>query len=366
MSGSASTEPVTAVVGGGGPAAAPMTGAERMLAACRGEAVDTTPVWFMRQAGGSLPRYLALRERHSVESIARTPDLCAEVSLMPVEAYGVDGAVLFADIMLPLAAMGIELELTSAGPVIAAPIRSAADVSRLHPIEPESELAFILEAIAMVRGALSGRAAVIGIVGAPFTLACYLIEGGPSRDQLVAKAFMYREPAAWHDLMTRLTEVLAACAGAQVRAGAQVVQVFDSWAGALGPVEYARFVAPYSSVVLAAIRGAPSVHFAAHSAGLLEALADAGGDVIGVDAGQSIARARERLGPGRPVQGNLDPARLQGGWAAVEDGTRRVLAEIGGAPGHVFNLGHAAPRGTDPGILRELAEFVHEYGKAAG
>jgi uroporphyrinogen decarboxylase len=285
---------------------------------------------------------------------------------MPVEAYGVDGAVMFADIMLPLAAMGIELELTSAGPVIAAPIRSAADVSRLHPIDPAVDIAFILEAIATVRRELSGRAAVIGIVGAPFTLACYLIEGGPSRDQLVAKAFMYREPAAWHDLMTRLSAVLAAYAGAQVEAGAQVVQVFDSWAGAMGPVEYALLAAPYSKAVLQAIRGAPSIHFAAHSAGILEALADAGGDVIGVDAGQSLARARERLGPGRAVQGNLDPARLNGGWAAVEDGTRRVLGEIGGAPGHVFNLGHAAPRGTDPGILRELAAFVHDHGSTAG
>ena len=229
-----------------------MTGAERLLAACRREAVDATPVWFMRQAGGSLPGYLAMRERLSVEGIAADPDRCAEVSVMPVEAYGVDGA----DIMLPLAAMGVSLTLTPAGPVVEAPIRSAADVDRLRPLDPDADLPSILGAIRLVRAALAGRAATIGITGAPYTLASYLIEGGPSRDQARARAFMYRETAAWARLMHRLATAMAAYATAQVRAGAQVIQVFDSWAGALGPDAYRLGAAPYSRHVLDAIERA--------------------------------------------------------------------------------------------------------------
>lgn len=341
------------------PAAGPMTGEERLLAAARRQPVDATPVWFMRQAGGSLPGYLALRERHSVEEIARTPELCAAVSLMPVDELGVDGAVMFADIMLPAAAMGMRLELTAAGPVVEAPIRSAADVTRLRPIDPGRDLAFTLDAIRTVRGALAGRAAVIGIAGGPFTLACYLVEGGPSRDQALARAFMLREPRAFADLMDRLADGLAAFVRAQVEAGAQLVQVFDSWAGTLGPADYARFAGPWAARVLAAAGDAPTVHFAAAGAGILEQLAEAGGDVIGIDGRQSLAHAWGRLGPGRAVQGNLDPARLAAGWPAIEEGARAVLAEAAGRPGHVFNLGHAAPRETAPALLRDLAAFVH-------
>lgn len=336
-----------------------MTGADRLVAACRGEPVDATPVWFMRQAGGSLPGYLALRASRSVEEIARTPELCAEVSLMPVEAYGVDGAVMFADILLPLAAMGVELQLTQAGPVIADPIRSPADVRRLARLDPD-DVRFIFEAIGIVRRALGGRAAVIGIVGGAFTLACYLIEGGPSRDQLRARSFMHREPAAWTELMTLLAGSLADYGRAQVTAGAEVIQMFDSWAGVLGPAGYEANAAPYSASVMAAIPSVPSIHFVAGSAGILDQVAAAGGDVISIDAGQSLARARARLGAGRPVQGNLDPSRLLAGWPVVEAGAREVLGEAGSAPGHVFNLGHAAPRETDPAIFRELVSYVHD------
>ena len=339
---------------------APMTGQDRLLAAARRQAVDATPIWFMRQAGGSLPRYLTLRERYSVEGIARTPELCAEVSLMPVEAYGVDGAVMFADIMLPVAAMGVDLELTSAGPVIASPVRSAADIERLRPLDPEADLGFILEAIGIVRSALADRAALIGIAGGPFTLACYLIEGGPSRDQALAKAFMYREPAAWTALMDRLTDALCVYVAAQIRAGAQLIQVFDSWAGTLGPADYVRFAQPYAARVLAAGREVPTIHFGVGTAGILDQLAVAGGEVIGIDARQSLSEAWARVGPDRAIQGNLEPARLLAGWTAVEEGTRAVLAEVAGRPGHIFNLGHAAPRETDPGLLRELVSFVHE------
>lgn len=336
-----------------------MIGAERLLAACRRGPVDATPVWFMRQAGGSLPRYLAIRERHSVEEIARTPELSAEVSLMPVDEYGVDGAIMYADIMLPLAPMGVGFTLTTMGPAIASPIRSGADVDRLRPLDAEMDLSFVLDAIRLVRHDLDGRAAVIGIVGAPFTLACYLIEGGPSRDQVVAKAFMYREPEAWSRLMRLLTSALADFARAQVRAGIDVLQVFDSWAGALGPGDYFDRVAFHTSQVLAAAEAVPTIHFVAGSAGILEQVADAGGDVIGIDGGQSLAEAWGRLGRQHAVQGNLDPARLLAGWPAVEAGARAVLAQAGARPGHIFNLGHAAPRETDPGVLRDLVSYVH-------
>jgi len=337
-----------------------MIGQDRLLAAARRQAVDATPIWFMRQAGGSLPRYLTLRERYSVEEIARTPDLCAEVSVMPVEAYGVDGAVMFADIMLPVAAMGMDLELTSAGPIIASPIRSAADIARLRQLDPETDLGPMLEAIRNVRRELAGRAALIGIAGGPFTLACYLIEGGPSRDQARAKAFMYREPAAWAALMDRLTDALCVYVVAQIRAGAQLIQVFDSWVGTLGAADYVRFAQPYTARVLAAAREVPTIHFGVGTAAILEQLAAAGGDVIGIDSRQSLRQAWARVGPDRGIQGNLEPARLLAGWPVVEEGTRAVLAEVDGRPGHIFNLGHAAPRETDPGLLRDLVAFVHE------
>ena len=337
-----------------------MIGQDRLLAAARRQAVDATPIWFMRQAGGSLPRYLTLRERYSVEEIARTPDLCAEVSVMPVEAYGVDGAVMFADIMLPVAAMGMDLELTSAGPIIASPIRSAADIARLRQLDPETDLGPMLEAIRNVRRELAGRAALIGIAGGPFTLACYLIEGGPSRDQARAKAFMYREPAAWAALMDRLTDALCVYVVAQIRAGAQLIQVFDSWVGTLGAADYVRFAQLYTARVLAAGREVPTIHFGVGTAAILEQLAAAGGDVIGIDSRQSLRQAWARVGPDRGIQGNLEPARLLAGWPVVEEGTRAVLAEVDGRPGHIFNLGHAAPRETDPGLLRDLVAFVHE------
>lgn len=340
-----------------------MIGQDRLLAAARRQAVDATPIWFMRQAGGSLPRYLTLRERYSVEEIARTPDLCAEVSVMPVEAYGVDGAVMFADIMLPVAAMGVDLELTNAGPIIASPIRSAADVARLRQLDPETDLGPMLEAIRHVRRELDGRAALIGIAGGPFTLACYLIEGGPSRDQALAKAFMYREPAAWATLMDRLTDALCEYVVAQIRAGAQLIQVFDSWVGTLGAADYVRFAQPYTARVLAAGREVPTIHFGVGTAAILEQLAAAGGDVIGIDSRQSLRQAWARVGPDRGIQGNLEPTRLLAGWPVVEEGTRAVLAEVDGRPGHIFNLGHAAPRETDPGLLRDLVAFVHEISR---
>ena len=338
-----------------------MTGAERLLAACRREPVDATPVWFMRQSGGSIPAYLALRERHSVIDIARTPALCAEVTAGAAEALGTDGAVLFADILLPVEAMGVLLELTAAGPVIDRPIRTADDVARLRAVDVGTDLGFVAEAIRLVRSSLDDRAAVIGICGGPFTLAAYLIEGGPSRDHLATKRVAFGALDLWSALLDRLTDVSVDYVRAQAAAGAQVIQVFDSWAGSLGPADYDRLVAPWTARILDAIRstGVPAIHFAASGAALLERLA-AGVDVVSVDHGQSLADARRRLGPSLAVQGNLDPARLVAGRSALVAGVEAVLADAGGALGHVFNVGHAVPRETDPAVLRDVVSLVHE------
>jgi uroporphyrinogen decarboxylase len=337
-----------------------MTGRERFLAACAGQPVDATPVWCMRQAGGQLPSYLALRERHSVIEIAKTPALCAEVSTTAATTLGTDGAVLFADVMLPAEAMGVELELTAEGPLIDRPVRETRDLARLRAVDVATDLGFVLESIGRVRAELGDRAAVIGVAGGPFTLAAYLVEGGPSRDQLTARRLMHGEPELWADLLDRITDVTVAYVRAQVLAGADAVQVFDSWAGTLGPDDYDRNVAPWSRRILAAIAdaGAPAIHFAAASSALLERLAD-GATVVGVDSGQSLTVARDRLGT-TPVQGNLDPARLGTGWGATTAGIDAVLAANAGRDGHIFNSGHAIPRDTAPSLLRDVVNAVHE------
>jgi len=340
---------------------APMTGEQRFLAAARREPVDATPVWFMRQAGRCLADYRALRERYDIMTLAKTPELCAQVTLMPIEAFGVDAAVMFADIMLPLEPMGVELEIQpDVGPIIHNPVRSAVDVDRLRLFEPADGVGFVLDAITLVRSELSNDRAVIGFSGAPFTLACYLIEGRPSREYAIAKAFMYREPAAWHELMTKLSEVIVRYLRAQAAAGAQVLQLFDSWVGALAPADYERYVQPHVAAIFAAFADVPTIHFGASSAGLLEHLATAGGDVISIDAHQSLDVAWARVGHDRGVQGNLDATRVLAGWQATEDGARDVLRRARGRPGHIFNLGHGVLPESDPDILRRLVDFVHE------
>jgi uroporphyrinogen decarboxylase len=336
-----------------------MTGAERLIAACLGRPVDATPVWFMRQAGGRLPAYLALRERHSVIEIAKTPALCAETTLAAVDALGVDGAVLFADIMLLVEAMGVEVELTSAGPVVGAPVRTTDDINRLRSVDPERDLGFVLEAIRLVRAELAGRAAVVGILGGPFTLAAYLIEGAPSRDQLGARVLMHARPADWHVLLARLADASVAYARAQVAAGADVVQLFDTWAASLTPAEYDEFVAPYSRRILAAV-DVPTIHYVARSGALLPHIAATRPTVIGLDSRRSLADARAVLGPAVAVQGNLDPALVLAGWRQTAAGADAVITGNAGLPGHVFNLGESAPRDADPARLRDLAAYVHD------
>jgi uroporphyrinogen decarboxylase len=333
---------------------------DRFLRACRLEPVDATPIWFMRQAGRSFAAYRRMRERYGILELAKSPDLCAEVTLMPVRELGVDAAVLFADIMLPLEPMGVQLRIEpEVGPIIERPIRSAADIEALRPFDP-SGISFTLDAIRIVRGELSGSAGVIGFSGAPFTLACYLIEGRPSRDFATAKAFMYREPDAWHALMRRLSTMVAVYLQAQLAAGADVVQLFDSWVGGLGPADYAEYVQPHVASIFDALGDVPTIHFGTGTGSLLEAMAAAGGRVIGLDHRVSVADAWRRLGDGRGVQGNLDAARVVAGWDAAREGARRVLAEAGGRPGHVFNLGHGVLPQTDTDVLRRLVDLVHE------
>ncbi len=333
---------------------------DRLLRACRREPVDATPVWFMRQAGRSFSAYRRLRERYGILELAKTPELCAEVTLMPVRELGVDAAVLFADIMLPLEPMGVGVRIEpEVGPIIDRPIRSAADVARLRTFEA-AEVWFTLDAIRLVRRELDGAAGVIGFSGAPFTLACYLVEGRPSRDFAIAKAFMYREPAAWHLLMERLSAMVVAYLLAQVEAGADVVQLFDSWVGGLGPADYREFAQPQVRRIFRALRDVPTIHFGTGTAALLDLLAEAGGDVIGLDHRVSLADAWRRIGHDRGVQGNLDAARLLAGWDATRAGAQAVLDEAGGRPGHVFNLGHGVLPETDTDLLRRLVDLVHE------
>lgn len=337
-----------------------MTGAERLLAACRSRPVDATPVWFMRQSGGSLPAYRALRERHSVMAIARTPALAAEVALEAQRALGTDGAVLFADIMLPVSAMGLALDLTPAGPIIERPIRSAADIDRLRDVDIAADLGFVLESVRQVRAGVDDAAAVIGLAGGPFTVAAYCVEGGPSRDQLTARRFAIAEPAAWSRLMDRITDVTCAYVTAQVGAGAQVIQLFDSWAGVLAPTDYEAWAAPWSRRILRAVRatGTPTIHFVAWGANLLETLAlDA--DVVSIDAAQPFGAARDRLGL-TAAQGNLDPARISADIATRRAALAGLLEANAGRLGHIVNTGHAVPADTPTTRLAELVAMVHE------
>jgi uroporphyrinogen decarboxylase len=333
---------------------------DRLVRACRREAVDATPVWFMRQAGRSFAAYRKLRERYGILELAKRPELCAEVTLMPVRELGVDGAVLFADIMLPLEPMGVELRIEpEVGPIIDRPIRSPADVAALGAFRPE-EVAFTLEAIRLVRRELAGKAGVIGFSGAPFTLACYLIEGRPSRDFATAKAFMYREPAAWHELMGTLSAMVVTYLRAQIEAGADVVQVFDSWVGGLGPADYRTFVQPHVRRIFEELDDAPTIHFGTGTAALLELMAEAGGDVIGLDHRVVLADGWRRVGLDRGVQGNLDAARLLAGWRPTRTGAIDVLRSAAGRRGHIFNLGHGVLPQTDTDLLRRLVDLVHE------
>jgi uroporphyrinogen decarboxylase len=327
--------------------------------ACRREALERTPVWFMRQAGRSLPEYRELRKHHDLFSVCRQPELCAEVTLQPVRAHGVDAAVMFADIMLPVIGMGVGVELVeNVGPVIADPVRTTADVDRLQVPDPDDAVPFILEAVRLVRAELPADKAVIGFAGGPFTVAGYLIEGKPTREFVQTKACMYGRPEVWHRLMDKLADTFSAYLQAKVDAGADVIQLFDSWVGTLNADDYGEFVAPYSARVLASV-DVPTIHFGTGTTHLLPAMAAAGGDVIGLDWRIPIDRGWETVGPDRGVQGNLDPALLLGPFERVAGAANRILDLAGGRRGHIFNLGHGVLPDTDPADLARLVELVH-------
>ena len=324
------------------------------------------PVWFMRQAGRSLPEYRALRARAGMFEIVRQPDLAAEVTLQPVRRLGVDAAILFSDIVVPLAALGVGVELREGtGPVVAEPFRGPADLRRLRPLEPEADIPYVLDTVRLLVKELD--VPLIGFAGAPFTVASYLVEGGPSKSHARTKALMRTDPANWAALLDALADVALASLRAQIEAGAEAVQLFDSWAGALAPEDYRRSVLPASRRVFAGLAdlGVPRIHFGVGTGELLDLLAAAGADVVGVDWRVPLDLARERLGPDVAVQGNLDPTVCLSPWEVVGAEVDEVLRRNAGRPGHIFNLGHGVLPDSDPGTLRRIVDHVHESTSAA-
>ncbi len=339
-----------------------MTGAERMLAAARREPADLTPIWFMRQAGRCLAGYRALRETYDILTITRTPELCARVTLMPVEEFGVDAAVMYADIMLPLIGMGVPFSIDPGiGPMIHEPVRTEADVAALRVVDPRDATPDLFEAIKLVRRELDGKTAVVGFAGGPFTVASYMIEGKPTKEFSRTKAMLHGEPELWHRLMSTLTEVTISYLVAQVEAGAQMIQLFDSWAGALSVSAYEEMVLPYSRRILETVggMGVPTIHFGTTTSHLLEPMARCGSDVISVDWRLPLDEAWRRIGD-RGIQGNLDPGVMLAPFAVIAREARQILALAGGRPGHIFNLGHGVLPETPSDNLKRLAELVHE------
>lgn len=363
---------------GGGPEAAPRSdpapgqsgagpnfGDAPTIAAIRRHQADRLPVWFMRQAGRSLPEYHAVRAGQSMLETCWQPDKVAEITLQPVRRYGVDAAVLYSDIMVPLRAAGVDLDIVAGtGPVIAEPFRTADDLDRLPGLD-RSSLGFLTESVRLLRREL-GSTPLIGFAGGPFTLASYLVEGGPSRDHARTKSLMISREDLWARLCSALADITAEFLAVQIDAGAQVVQLFDSWAGTLSPADYRRYVQPYATRILDRVRdcGVPSIHFGVGTGELLPAMAGAGCDAVGVDWRVDLAEASRRLGPEFAVQGNLDPAMLSADWPALADRVRAVIRSGAAAPGHIFNLGHGVPPDTDPEVLARIVDLVHTEGPA--
>ncbi len=335
------------------------------LAACRGEPHDTMPVWFMRQAGRALPEYRAIRADHDFQDVVHTPELAAEVTLQPVRRYGVDAAILFSDIVTPVQAIGVPVEIRKGiGPVLDHPIRRTADLDQLRPIEPDVDAPFVLETIRILAREL-GPIPLIGFAGAPFTIASYLVEGRPSKNYEHTKALMYGDEPTWHRLMEVLSDIVATHLRAQVDAGARAVQLFDSWAGALTPEDYSRYVLPHSREILQGLADldVPRIHFGVGTGELLGLMASAGADVVGVDWRVPIEVGRQRIPDGVATQGNLDPTICLGPVELVETRVRDLLERIGDRPDHVFNLGHGVLPPTDPDVLARVVELVHAEGR---
>jgi len=334
-----------------------------LLRACRREPVERTPVWLMRQAGRYMREYREIRDRVGFLTLCKTPDLAAHVTLDAVKRLGVDAAILFADLLLPVEPMGFRLAYEKGGgPSIDPPVREARDVDRVKIADP-AELGYVYEAVKRIRAALDPALALIGFVGAPFTLAAYLIEGGGTKDFARTRAFMAADPGAWRALLEKAADSLAAFANGQVAAGAQVIQVFDSWVGCVPPDAYREQVLPCTRRLIRAVRGVPVIHFGTGTGALLELMREAGGDVIGVDHTLSLGAAWRRLGPGVGIQGNLDPDVLFRDIPAIRAEARRILDEAGGRPGHIFNLGHGIKPATPVEHAVALVEAVRELSR---
>ncbi|HVH44937.1 MAG TPA: uroporphyrinogen decarboxylase [Labilithrix sp.] len=333
---------------------------DRFLRACRREPVDCTPIWMMRQAGRYMAEYRALREKHTLLELCKTPELALQVTLQPMK-LNVDAAILFADILLPLEPMGAPFEFAKGeGPVVHSPVKNRADVDKLRVIEPEEGLGYVMQAIKLLKKELP--VPLIGFAGAPFTLASYLVEGGKSRDFLKTKKLMYGEPETWNLLMGKLSEVVRRYLHKQIDAGADAVQLFDSWVGQLGPADYAEYVQPHVSSILKDVekRGVPVIHFGVGTQSLLPLMRDAGGTVIGLDWRTPIAETWAKIGHDRAVQGNLDPTVLFAPRSVAEKHAQRVLDDAGGRPGHIFNLGHGILPETPVDTVRAVVDYVHE------
>ncbi|CAN5154265.1 uroporphyrinogen decarboxylase [soil metagenome] len=338
--------------------------ASAFLQACRGAPHDHVPVWFMRQAGRSLPEYRALRGGGSILDAIKRPDVAAEITLQPVRRYGVDAAILYSDIVVPVAAVGFGVDVVpGTGPVVERPFASAADLDRLRDLDPEGDTAYVLETVRILVDELA--VPLIGFAGAPFTVASYLIEGRPSRTYARTKALMHGDPPLFAALLDRLADLAIASLRSQIDCGVAAVQLFDSWAGALHPRDYARSVLPASRKVFDALAatGVPRIHFGVNTGELLGLMGDAGADVVGVDWRTPLAAARQRAGPGRAVQGNLDPAACLAPWPVVAERVREVLSDSDDHPGYVFNLGHGVLPETDPAVLQQVVDLVHTEGK---
>lgn len=336
------------------------------LKACRREHVEYTPIWIMRQAGRYLEEYRRIREKYSFIEMCKTPEIAAEVTLQPVKKLGVDAAILFADILLPLEGMGIDFEFSeSEGPVINTPVRSPSDVEAIRVRTAEETVPYVLETIKILRRELNDSVPLIGFSGAPFTLASYIIEGGHSRNYVLTKSLMFNDMWTWHKLMEKLTEIVRRYLEAQVKAGVQALQIFDSWIGCLSPADYKAFVKPHMEKLFSnlAQTGVPIIHFGTDTATLLEEIRDAGGDVIGVDWRTPLDKAWEIIGFDRAVQGNLDPAVLFGAREFIEARVREILEQAGGRAGHIFNLGHGILPETPVENVVFLVEMVHKLSR---
>lgn len=346
---------------------------KRLLQACRRQPTDRTPIWLMRQAGRYMSAYRAVRERYGFLEMVKRPEVAAEVTLQPIEAFGMDAAIIFADILPPLEGLGIQLTFEQGeGPVIHNPIRGRADIEALRPYEAEEASGYTLEALRMVKRALPPGTALIGFSGAPFTLASYAIEGGGSRDYRRTKTMMYADPESWHALMSKLVDLVASYLVAQARAGAEAVQIFDSWAGVLSPDDFRTYVLPYLQQVIGRFRAAfvgesapPVIYFGTDLNGMLPLLRETGADVIGLDWRIRLADGWNQLGDGVAVQGNLDPVTLHAPWPVIERQARAILEQAAGRPGHIFNLGHGILTETPEDHVRRLVEFVQGYRSAA-